>query len=54
MGKLLSKLICCDKTDELEEDRILIHRHTETEYIETNIYNIDELGTAIKFYRLKK
>ncbi len=55
MGKMLSRLICCDKVNEPHAEQILVYRHTEIEVYKTNIHLCsDELGTAIKFYRLNK
>ncbi len=55
MGKMLSRLICCDKANEPQAEQILVYRHTEIEVYKTNIHlSSDELGTAIKFYRLNK
>ncbi len=52
---MLSRLICCDKANEPQTEQILVYRHTEIEHFKTNIrLESDELGTAIKFYRLKK
>ncbi len=54
MGKMLSRLICCDKANEPQAEQILVYRHTEIEHLKTNIHLCsDELGTAIKFYSLK-
>ncbi len=54
MGKILSRLICCDKANEPQAEQILVYRHTEIEVYKTNIHLCsDELGTAIQFYRLK-
>jgi hypothetical protein len=55
MGKMLSRLICCDKANEQQTEQIVVYRHTEIEVYKTNIrLESDELGTAIKFYRLNK
>ncbi len=51
MGKMLSRLICCDKANEPQADQILVYRHTEIEHFKSNKgLESDELGTAIKFY----
>ncbi len=53
MGKMLSRLICCDKVNEPQAEQIIVYRHTEIEHFKTNIHlGNDELGTAIQFYRL--
>ena len=64
MGKMLSRLICCDKANDChaagapaqpQTEQIVVYRHTEIEVYKTNIrLESDELGTAIKFYRLNK
>ncbi len=51
MGKMLSRLICCDKANEPQAEQILVYRRTEIEHIKSNIgLESDELGTSVKFY----
>ncbi len=37
MGKMLSRLICCDKVNEPQTEQILVYRCTEIEHFKTNM-----------------